>query len=242
MIDQLVNANSLDHLEGLPDDSVDLVVMDPPYYQTSEHALSRSRKVERTLSDLSVLDGFSRSIFVELARVTKPAGAWYIFCDCNSYSSFYRESRRYSSKVRDLVWAKGNGGLGYTWRHGHELILFVPMPDFENIATGDTDVLRFDVVPIGRRIHVAQKPIELLKKLISKHGKGNLVLDPFGGSGSTTIAARNTGNHYYMIEMEKGYYDEMVERLGHNQIDGFLSDPSPRDPPVGSPAFPCGVV
>lgn len=77
-----------------------------------------------------------------------------------------------------------------------------------------TDVIEVDSVPRNKRIHPTQKPIELLKWLISSYSNGDaVVLDPFSGSGSTAIACVETGRQCIGIEKEREYYDRSMERI-----------------------------
>ena len=205
-------ANCVEYLETVKTDSCDLLVTDPPYWLPARHSTGRVF-VQRTESDDMILITFFRQVFREIDRITTGASAWYIFCDGKSYPIFHRVVRPLLHDVRALVWDKTNSKLGYTWRHQHELVLFGYKSQFKPIPTGDGDVLRCKPVPVSTRVHQAQKPLQLLEKLISKHGRNNMILDPFAGSGSTAIAALNTGNNYHIVEMEETYHNMADARI-----------------------------
>jgi DNA modification methylase len=78
----------------------------------------------------------------------------------------------------------------------------------------DDTVLRFDRIGTGQLRHPTQKPVALLGHLIRKLSReGATVLDPFMGSGSTCVAARNTGRGYIGIEIAEEWYELALQRL-----------------------------
>lgn len=212
LINRTVHANTFEYLKELKPNMFNLVVTDPPYYLPATHSVGRE-VYTRTLSDETMLEEFFKGICALLHQTTTTDGAWYLFCNEDSMPSLHRAVRPYCKDTRVLIWDKQTSKLGYTWRHQYEMILFVTRPGFTQIPTGDGDILRFKAVPHDKKVHPAQKPLSILEKIISKHGKKNLVLDPFSGSGSTALAALNTGNYYHAIEMEQKYYNSMLDRL-----------------------------
>jgi len=65
-----------------------------------------------------------------------------------------------------------------------------------------------------RTEHPTQKPLSLIKSLIEKHSKeGDVILDPFGGSGTTAIASIETNRRYFLIEKENNYYNITISRI-----------------------------
>ena len=210
--DRCINTDCMEYMKKLPDNCVDMVVTDPPYRYRIEHGVSRTHTV-RSISDLSPIQTYFDMLFQQLSRILKPDGCMYVFCDENSYPIFYYNLYPMFEKIRCLVWDKMHCKLGHNYRHQNELIIFVTGKDYRPIKTGDGDVIKQHVVSIEDRIHDAQKPIPLLQKLIAKHGGNNLVFDPFGGSGSTAIAAGLSGNHYLTTELDIAYYEKMKRNI-----------------------------
>lgn len=65
-----------------------------------------------------------------------------------------------------------------------------------------------------KRYHPTQKPVKLIEEIIKIHSnEGDLVLDPFMGSGTTAISAINTGRHYIGFELDEKYYDILTDRI-----------------------------
>lgn len=117
-----------------------------------------------------------------------------------------------------LVWDKGpavgGGGDPKTcWKTSWEMIQVADTPRLNGPRDGA--VLKFWVTQRDYHFHPAQKPVALLQYLVEKASQpGQVVLDPFMGSGSTLIAARNAGRHAIGIETDERYCALAVERLG----------------------------
>jgi DNA modification methylase len=114
-----------------------------------------------------------------------------------------------------IVWDKETPGLGWRWRRSWEAIIeaSVGKPARWYGGTHRRNVLRWPkVIPDGED-HPTPKPPELLAELIRVSSRpGQLILDPFAGSGSTLIAAQLTGRICYACELEPGYCELMLER------------------------------
>ncbi len=215
----LYHGDALDVMDDLDESSVDTLVTDPPYFLPAAHYSVRSGSF-RSLSDLSMLEHFFRSTFTKAARVLRPTGTGYVFCDGQSYPAFYAVGYSVFHRLRPLVWDKQTSINGYDWRHQHELIMYVTMPEAPRTPTGDGDVLRERAVAIKDREHLAQKPVNLLVRLIDKTSPSDgVVLDPFAGSGSTLVAAASAGRKAIGIEREERYCEIIANRLAQGVLD-----------------------
>jgi len=206
---KIIHGDCIEELKEMKDDSVDLVITDPPYFVPANHYSTRTA-FKRNFGDLGVMEFFFKEIFKELTRVLKPTGCLYVFCDGQSYPLFYYHLYQYCKSVRPLIWDKKTSINGYHWRHQHELVIFAQMPQNEKVPTGDGDILRYNAVKVGERKHPAQKPVDLLKRFIEKSSKeGDVVLDCFAGCGSTGQACVELNRIPILIEKEKEYYDKI---------------------------------
>jgi site-specific DNA-methyltransferase (adenine-specific) len=211
----LVLGDALDVLAGLDPSSVDTVITDPPYALPARHFNTR-KEFPRSLSDLSILEHFFGDLFGACARVLKPTGCLYVFCDGQSYPAFYATLYRHVRRLMPLVWDKMVSINGYSWRHQHELILYGEMNEAPNVPTGDGDILRCRAVAVGDRTHPAEKPVALLQRLIAKSvPAGGLVLDPFAGSAATGLACLRTGRRFLGVEKDPHYH-----ALGVRSLEG----------------------
>ena len=145
------------------------------------------------------------------------SGTIYFFCDGQSYPFAFTALFPHANRVRPLVWDKITSFNGYTWRHQHELIAWAELPGSERVKTGDGDVLRCRAVPVDDRVHPAEKPLELIRMLIQKHGDG-VVFDPFMGSGTTLRAAKDLGRKAIVIEIEERYCEIAAKRMAQEVL------------------------
>lgn len=127
-----------------------------------------------------------------------------------------------------LVWYKGEavGGLGdyrRCWRYTWELVQVARNGPLR--AGRDGDILRFPVKPTGR-LHPAEKPVPLLAYLIGQlTAPGELVFDPFMGSGSVGVACVRTGRRFLGVEIDPGYYETARRRVEEARSEGPLFAP-----------------
>lgn len=210
----LTHGDCIDLLRDVKRASVPLVVTDPPYFTPPAQFVSGRSHHRRSLSNLSLLDHFYAHFFRELIPVLRDDATVYIFCDSQSYPLYYAYLYEHVKSLRLLVWDRGTAQNGYTWRYQCQYILFAQMPDAPAIKTGDGDLLKFRSVPVAERRHPAEKPRDLLEKLITKSSQpGDLVLDCFAGSASTGMACQSTDRAFLGFELDYRTYLEASARL-----------------------------
>lgn len=213
-LNTIVTGNALELIEKLPDESVDILCTDPPYFLPAQAYIgTREKGYKRTLADTYILSHYFQDFFEQVDRVLKPTSTAYIFCDAKSYPIFYIAMFPFFKHIRTIVWDKEISYNGYTWRHQHELVAWCERDNAPRIPTGDGDVLRCRGVHQKDRVHGAEKPVELLVKILEKHGESNLVLDTFCGSGPTAEAAKITGNNFIGFELDQASAETARERI-----------------------------
>jgi site-specific DNA-methyltransferase (adenine-specific) len=210
----LQHGDCLDLLADVKDESVPLLVTDPPYFTPPAQFVSGRSHHKRSLANLSLLDHFYADWFAALLPKMREDASLYIFCDSQSYPLYYAYLYGYVKSLRLLVWDRGTAQNGYTWRYQCQYILFAQMPDAPAIKTGDGDLLKYRSVPVAQRVHAAEKPQDLLQKLITKSSQpGDLVLDTFAGSASTGLACISTGRAFLGFELDYRCFQESRARL-----------------------------
>lgn len=224
---RLFHGDCCEILPAMEPGSVDLVASDPPYFLPAAHYSTRSG-TSRSIGDLSILETYFRDVFSKCIGVLKSTGFAYIFCDGQSYPVFYRSAYSSFRRLRPVVWDKLCAINGYSWRHQHEFIMFCEAAESPAVKTGDGDVIRMRAVPIEEREHLAQKPEALMGLLIEKHtSDGQVVLDPFCGSGTTGVAAWSLGRRAVLVEIEEKYCEIAAKRLDRIISQGRLFRPEP---------------
>jgi DNA modification methylase len=185
---------------------VDLVVTDPPYFVNYRDRAGRSIANDRDPS--SVLGAFG-----DLYRILKPNTFCVSFYGWNAINSFFDAWKSAGFKaVGHIVWHKGYASRrGFlNARHEQAYVLVKGQPAKPEHALDDVQPWEYS----GNRAHPTEKAVSILKPLIQSFSRvGDLVLDPFSGSGSTSVAAALTGRRYLGIELEQEYVEHARRRL-----------------------------
>jgi site-specific DNA-methyltransferase (adenine-specific) len=208
---------------GLP--KVDAIVTDPPFFMPAVHYETRAMPAaryqtraqwQRSWGDVAVLGTFWSAILDVLVPRLVRTGHCVTFCNGESYPVFYREMYGRFDSLRALVWDKGQVGLGRIWRHQHELIIAARWQgSFVDIGGRlYSDVMRVEATPSSERDHPVEKPAALLQQIIAPiTPSAGIILDPFMGSGTTLLAAKNLSRRAIGIEIEERYCETAAKRL-----------------------------
>ena len=202
----------------LGDEKVDMVFTDPPYA-----SYGSATAVQNKIVDSKMIHPFIRLVWQYCAFFVKRFGHIYVFCDWRTYSDWYEEAKSIQLPVKNcIVWDKGEGGLGTSYQLCHEFILFLMnIPPKKTITgsisgirkvMGKSNIWRFPREKKDRLISSA-KPVELCKIGIeNSSNRGEIVMDCFGGSGSTLIACEIMKRKCRMIEIEPIYGEVILAR------------------------------
>jgi len=194
---KLLEADARTFLATLADESVDLVVTDPPY------EFDRGTTYFREwFADLP--DEAWPAILAELYRVLRTDRHAYVICDERSKPVFTDAATGAGFRMaKTLIWNKLVPGLGGgAYRSQREWILFLEKGTRPGNRRDLGDVLSFPRV-MTRGHYPTEKPVGLLKVMINQSSQpGELVLDPFCGSGSTGRAARELGRRALLCDLD----------------------------------------
>ena len=193
---KLHKIDAVDWLKTLPNESVDLVITDPPYESLEKHRkIGTTTRLKNSASSSNQwFNIFPNSDFPALIeqiyRVLKKNSHFYLFCDQETMFVIKPIAEEYGFKFwKPIVWDKCAIGMGYHYRARYEFILFFEKGKRKLNDLGMPDVLQEKRV---WRSYPTEKPVPLIEKLISQSSQeGDLVIDPFFGSGATLIAAAN---------------------------------------------------
>jgi len=190
------------HVEKLMDgNKADMVFTDPPYNVAFN---GRSGKFDVIKNDDLSEDSFNELItsMVEIINILNP-NHYYVWCNWKFYATLQTKLPFKGC----IVWAKNVFGLGVGYRHQHEFCLFNAKIDKHIKNESDLWQVKKDV----SYMHPTQKPVELAERALINHKQGN-VIDLFGGSGSTLIAAERLKRQSFLMELDPKYCDVIVKR------------------------------
>jgi site-specific DNA-methyltransferase (adenine-specific) len=216
---RVFDRDAVEWLRSLPAESVDLVVTDPPYESLEKHrAIGTTTRL--THSKASSNDWFRvfpnarfPELFREIHRVLAKNRHFYLFTDAETMFVAKPLAESIGFKFwKPLVWDKQRIGMGYHYRSRHEFVLF-----FEKGKRKIADLSVPDVISAARVHHgyPTEKPVSLSEVLVRQSTlPGELVIDPFMGSGSVGVAAMSLGRRFLGTDLSQAAVSLTERRLG----------------------------
>ena len=202
----ILHGDCIPVMRSLPGACVDLVVTDPPYL--TDYTPRDGRKVENDTNG-----SWLEPAFREIHRLLKPNSLCVTFYGWPQIDRFMGTWKRVGFvPVSHLVCLKEYPSrVGYTKSH-HEVIYLLAKGRPPRPVNPPKDVLEWRYT--GNQLHPTQKPVEVMQTLIEAFSKPtDLVLDPFAGSGTTGVAARNCGRDFLLIEKVWRCFKDAESRL-----------------------------
>ena len=203
---EILQGDAKARLKELEAESVDLVVTDPPYLVNYKDR--HGRQVANDTNAGAVLP-----VFDEVYRVMKPDTLCISFCGWKALPEFTAAWARVGFRITgQIVWTKNYASSkGHTaYHHESAYVLAKGNPLKPERPIRDVQEWRYS----GNRYHPTEKAVEILSPIIRAFSKpGDLVCDPFSGSGSTSVAAALSGRDYLGVELEQRYVDLAKRRL-----------------------------
>jgi site-specific DNA-methyltransferase (adenine-specific) len=212
------DGTSVDSFEKLlGEERVDMVWTDPPYGVAYVGKTKDALTIENDTLDASHLESFLRDAFTAIFAFTKPGACWYVTAPSgNLFQAFSIPLTELEVWRHTLVWVKDTlvmGRADYHYRHESIFYGWTPGGPHQTPPDRKQDSVWEIDRPKANREHPTMKPIELITRSINNSSRMNdLVLDAFGGSGSTLIACEQTKRHARLIELDPKYCDVIVTR------------------------------
>ncbi|MBF0561723.1 MAG: ParB N-terminal domain-containing protein [Alphaproteobacteria bacterium] len=220
----------------LGEDVAQMVFTDPPYNVPIDgHVSGLGRAQHREFAMASgemsseQFTAFLNTVLGQMAAVSAPGAIHFVCMDWRHMSELTAAGRAVYAELKNLcVWVKDNGGMGSFYRSQHELVFVYKVgtaAHINNFGLGEKGRYRTNVwgypglssLRPGRdsalAVHPTVKPTALVMDAIKDCSrKGGLILDGFGGSGTTLIAAQRTGRHARLLEIDPLYVDVTIRR------------------------------
>ena len=228
----LINEDCFDYIKELENNSVDLILTDPPYFISRDSNFKKTS--EKTPDDMKTKYDISidfgewdkgeidwNTLLSEYYRVLKPGGTLIIFYDSwkSNELKLYAEKNKFK-QPRIGMWVKTNpvpinSKLNYLSNAVEYFFTFVKKSKPTFNSSYDNGIYNYPICHGKERYkHPTQKPLQLISDLINKHSNpGDLVLDTFAGTGTTAHACLNLNRKYIMIEKDENYFNIMTDRI-----------------------------
>lgn len=228
----LINDDCFKVLKELEDNSVDLILTDPPYniakYSTGNMKFDWRSDINNDIAQWDTVELKPSDLVNEFKRVLKPTGNIFIFCSYNIIGEYHKAFDPEFDTFQFMIWHKTNPVPNFRkssflnscemivccWNKGHTWN-FTNQKDMHNfiecpLCMGAERVKGAD----GKNLHPAQKPLKVLEKIINiASNENDVVLDCFSGVGSTGVAALKNNRRFIGIELSKEYSDAQSERI-----------------------------
>jgi len=210
---QILNSDCLEALTRMDDNIFDLVLCDPPYFDyKTGYRKDKEGKLSQSLVQQSQADQLR--VIRECIRTLKQDRAFFIFT--NWEQDWWMQQALGGLLRNKIIWNKGNwsaGDLKGSFGNMYEVILLGVKGKWEYKGKRESDI--WNIPRVGtKRIHSTEKPVELYRKIIENStDEGDLILDPYGGSGASVIAALELNRNILVYEIDTEYYDGILNRI-----------------------------
>lgn len=226
---ELKLCDCLDYMKTLPDNSVDLIVTDPPYDISVNHsggrlyAVKKLEKSQDDLVDANLDESYDIEVYnTEFVRIMKDINI-YIWCSKKQipeYFNFYVNKRNCLFDI--LTWHKTNPLPTYSnkYLNDTEYLLYFKSGKGHCYPQSYQDAFSYYISPLNsedkqKYTHPTVKPLDFIERLVRNSSKENeVVFDPFMGSGTTGVACKRLNRQFIGCEINPTYFDIAQQRMG----------------------------
>lgn len=224
----LLRADSRDIIKRIPDNSIDLILTDPPYnlgqHSTGNIPLPGRSAMNNDVAEWDMVDFNPEEWAEEFIRILKPTGNLFIFTSYNQIGRWYNCLDHRFDTSNFMIWHKTNPApkiykAGFLnscemiftcWNKKHTWN-FISQAEMHNFLESP---ICMKPERLANPKHPTQKPIAILKKMIDiASNEGDIVFDPFMGVGSTGVAALNLNRRFIGVELDSNYFDAAKKRV-----------------------------
>ena len=218
---KLYNDDCLNVLKEIDDNSIDLVVTDPPYEVITggrnggvkgkpSGILTENKQLMKSIpkADLWLSECF---------RVMKDGTHIYIMTNTLNLTNYLNIINSVGFKLHNLlVWNKNNTTPNRWYMKNCEYVIFARKGFAKSINNPSSQTVHNFNNIIGNKQHPTEKPVDLMKLYVENSSQvGDMVLDPFMGSGSTGVACKELGRNFIGVELDKQYFDIAESRINN---------------------------
>lgn len=222
-LNTIVCGDCLEVMRQMPDGCADLVVTDPPYgisYVSARPIRPHSINVPIAGDDSMIWELWPK-IAEELWRIAAPDSACFVFTRWDQSDKLRAVMHHHWQCKNMIVWDKGNhtaGDLEGNFGNAYELIYFGVKGRPLLRGHRAWNIWKYPRVSADKLVHPSEKPIPLIGLAIRRMSdEGNLIFDPFMGSGTTAIAADRLGRRFFGCDISETYVQLALDRLAKDR-------------------------
>ena len=222
------NVDCFEFIKTIPDNSVDLILTDPPYniaqYSTGNINLPGREALNNDIAEWDMVDLEPKELLADFKRILKPTGNIFVFTSYNQIGKWHEAFDSEYDTFQFFIWHKTNPApkiykTGFL--NSCEMIICMWNKGHTWNFTTQNEMHNFFESPICMRPerlsnpkHPAQKPVKLLKHIINiASNENDVVFDTFMGVGSTGVAALELGRRFGGCEIDEVYFKASEKRL-----------------------------
>ena len=241
IMNEIIHGDCLEEMRKLPDACIDLVVTSPPYNLLNSTGGGMKGKPTNMWKSCGLLNGYDvykdnmpydeyiqwqRDVLTECMRLIPETGAIFYNHKWRVQNGLIQDRREIIEgfPVRQIIIWRRNGGINFNpgyFLPTYEVIYLIAKSKFKLVdganAYGDV----WDISQETKNDHPAPFPLKLAERCISSTD-AKIILDPFSGSGTTALAAKNLGRNYIGIELSEQYCEMAKQRLNEKSIMDFI--------------------
>ena len=240
MLNQIINGNCFDVMPNILENSIDLIIFDPPYNIGSDSKLTmignNPMSTNVAWGDDGFVDTFNKEDYndimeksaKEFSRILKQDGSIIVF-----YNRGYDEwllPLKQAFKYRNLFAFIKRNPIPHirknNYRSGFELAMWLSREKYKLNFFSQEEMINVFYGNIGEKVtdHPTEKYKWMIQPLIERHSKiGDTILDPMCGSGTTCAIAKELGRNFIGIELDKNYYEMALNRVNLTIVDDVAS-------------------
>ncbi|MBQ1293283.1 MAG: site-specific DNA-methyltransferase [Clostridiales bacterium] len=227
--DKIYNEDCIRGLERIPDKSIDLIVMDPPYEMETAGGGAFGPSNKQYHGELTQISkGISNDVLEKLCGKMKAINI-YIWCNKNQLRQYIDYFEDMGCNIDLLTWHKTNPvpTCNNKYLSDTEYCVFAREEGVKVYGSYETKhkfyVSSLNTADKDKYGHPTIKPLNIIKNLIINSSRGgDLVLDPFIGSGTTAVACKLLGRHYLGFEIDPEYHQTAIKRVNEAETVGWF--------------------
>lgn len=205
------DSTSIDAVDTLMDGGkADVLFTDPPYGINFKPQRGTHDIILNDNLDGAEFDDFLDGVFGAALAAMKPDTYAFVWTGWSKIGAFERSLQKFFKIQAMHIWVKNNFGIGYYSRPKHEpfYLCLNGKPVYPSTAPADV----WDHARVHKTVHSCEKPVGLIEDILNTYHKNSVVLDLFGGSGSTLIACEKTNRQARLMELDPKYVDVIIKR------------------------------